>query len=170
MSWQAQTPRWVLNLSIFKNIIINQCEMECSQQTKMPRKVFNQRESRWARLAPVLTVFGLLRPEMGWKKKQQETREVSELWHRGTSQSHEGHREILWVSLLPISHEATGRGGWAWKWISLPYGISHGFWVETTDHLLRTLYVSGSWLGWTCLRERLARSGGLWVITAWDGC
>lgn len=104
------------------------------------------------------------------KKRQQETREVTELWHRGTSQSHEGHREILWVSLLPISHEATGRGGWAWKWISLPYGISHGFWVETTDHLLRTLYVSGSWLGWTCLREHLARSGGLWVITAWDGC
>lgn len=101
------------------------------QQPKMPRKVFNQQEYQWARLAPVLIVFGLLRPEMG-PKKQQESREVSELCHQGTSQSHEGHREILWVSLLPISHEATGRGDWAWKWISLLYGILCGFWIEMT--------------------------------------
>lgn len=41
---------------------------------------------------------------------------------------------------------------------------------DDRDHLLRTPYVSGSWLWWTCLREHLARSGRLWVITAWDWC
>ena len=138
MSWQAQTPGWVLNLSIFKNIIINQCEMECSQQPKMPRKVFNQRESWWARLALILCL-----DFWDQKQSQKSSRRAGRYLSFATR-----HLPVSWGSPRGLVGTITANSPWCNRKRGLGMRMDkpslwHFVWFldwDDRDHLLRTIY------------------------------